>query len=98
MELTAAIKALQYFKEPQEIKLYTDSKYMMNGIESWIINWKKNGWKTTNKKPVKNKEMWVELDAQIAKHPIKWHRVKGHAGNEHNEMADFLARRYIEER
>ena len=98
MELKAAIKVLQYFKEPQDIKLYTDSKYVMNGIESWIVNWKKNGWKTYAKKPVKNKEMWEELDIQILKHSIQWKWVKGHAGNEHNEMADFLARRYIEDR
>ena len=97
MEITAAIKVLQYFKEPQDIKLYTDSKYLMNGIELWIINWKKNGWKTAAKKPVKNKEMWEELDTQIAKHYIQWKWVKGHDGNEHNEMADFLARKYIEE-
>lgn len=98
MELTAAIKVLKYFKEPLNIKLYTDSKYVMNGIESWIVNWKKNGWKTSAKKPVKNKEMWEELDIQILKHSIKWQWVKGHAGNKHNEMADFLARRYIEDR
>ena len=98
MELTAAIKVLQYFKEPLDIKLYTDSKYVMNGIESWIVNWKKNGWKTSAKKPVKNKEMWEELDIQILKHSIQWQWVKGHAGNKHNEMADFLARRYIEDR
>ena len=98
MELKAAIKVLQYFKEPQDIKLYTDSKYVMNGIESWIINWKKNGWKTVAKKPVKNKEMWEELDVQISKHSIRWEWVKGHDGNEHNEMADFLARKYIEQR
>lgn len=98
MELTAAIKVLKYFKEPLNIKLYTDSKYVMNGIESWIVNWKKNGWKTSAKKPVKNKEMWEELDIQILKHSIQWQWVKGHAGNKHNEMADFLARRYIEDR
>ena len=98
MELTAAIKVLQYFDKPQDIKLHTDSKYVMNGIESWIINWKKNGWKTASKKPVKNKKLWEELDTQITKHQIHWQWVKGHAGNKHNEMADFLARKYIEER
>ena len=97
MELKAAIKVLQYFKEPQDIKLYTDSKYVMNGIESWIINWKKNGWKTVAKKPVKNKEMWEELDVQISKHSIQWKWVKGHAGNENNEIADNLAKRFIDE-
>ena len=97
MELTAAIKALKYFKESQLITLITDSKYVKDGIESWITNWKKNGWKTTSKKPVKNKELWVELDSQIAKHNITWEWVKGHAGDKYNERADFLARRFIEE-
>ena len=97
MELTAVINALKYFKEHQNIKLCTDSKYVMNGIESWIINWKKNGWKTAAKKPVKNKEMWESLDGQISNHSVEWQWIKGHSGNEHNEMADFLARRYIEE-
>ena len=97
MELTATIKALKYFKEHQLITLIIDSKYVKNGIESWIANWKKNGWKTTSKKPVKNKELWVELDSQIAKHNITWKWVKGHAGDRYNEKADFLARRFIEE-
>ena len=97
MELTAAIKALKYFKEHQLITLITDSKYVKDGIESWIANWKKNGWKTASKKPVKNKELWVELDSQIAKHKITWEWVKGHAGDKYNERADFLARRFIEE-
>ena len=97
MELTATIKALKYFKEHQLITLITDSKYVKDGIESWIANWKKNGWRTTSKKPVKNKELWVELDSQIAKHNITWNWVKGHAGDRYNEKADFLARRFIEE-
>ena len=97
MELTATIKALKYFKEHQLITLITDSKYVKDGIESWIANWKKNGWKTTSKKPVKNKELWVELDSQIAKHNIAWNWVKGHADNRYNEKADFLARRFVEE-
>ena len=97
MELTATIKALKYFKEHQLITLITDSKYVKDGIESWITNWKKNGWRTTSKKPVKNKELWVELDSQIAKHNITWKWVKGHAGDRYNEKADFLARRFIEE-
>ena len=96
MELTATIKALKYFKEHQLITLITDSKYVKDGIESWIANWKKNGWKTASKKPVKNKELWVELDSQIAKHKITWEWVKGHAGDKYNERADFLARRFIE--
>ena len=97
MELTATIKALKYFKEHQLITLITDSKYVKDGIESWIANWKKNGWKTASKKPVKNKELWLELDSQIAKHKITWEWVKGHAGDKYNERADFLARRFIEE-
>ena len=97
MELTATIKALKYFKEHQLITLITDSKYVKDGIESWIANWKKNGWRTTSKKPVKNKELWVELDSQIAKHNITWNWVKGHAGDRYNEKADFLARRFIEQ-
>ena len=97
MELTATIKALKYFKEHQLITLITDSKYVKDGIESWIANWKKNGWRTTSKKPVKNKELWVELDSQIAKHNITWKWVKGHAGDRYNEKADFLARGFIEE-
>ena len=97
LELTATIKALKYFKEQQLITLITDSKYVKDGIESWIANWKKNGWRTTSKKPVKNKELWVELDSQIAKHNITWKWIKGHAGDRYNEKADFLARRFIEE-
>ena len=97
MELTATIKALKYFKEHQLITLITDSKYVKDGIKSWIANWKKNGWRTTSNKPVKNKELWVELDSQISKHNITWKWVKGHAGDRYNEKADFLARRFIEE-
>ena len=97
MELTATIKALKHFKKYQLITLITDSKYVKDGIESWIANWKKNGWKTASKKPVKNKELWLELDSQIAKHKITWEWVKGHAGDKYNERADFQARRFIEE-
>ena len=96
MELTAAIEALKYFENPETINLITDSKYVKDGIESWISNWKKNGWKTTAKKPVKNKELWEELDLQISKHNISWEWVKGHTGEIFNEKADFLARRFIE--
>ena len=97
MELTAAIKALKTFEKKSTITLITDSKYVKDGIQSWIQNWKKNGWKTAAKKPVKNKELWIELDELIAKHNITWEWVKGHAVNTHNEKADYLARRYIEE-
>ena len=97
MELTAAIEALKHYQNRKDITLITDSKYVKDGIQSWIQNWKKNGWKTAAKKPVKNKELWVELDVLITKHNIKWEWVKGHAGNTYNEKADYLARRYIEE-
>ena len=70
---------------------------MKDGIESWIHTWKKNGWKTSNKKQVKNKDLWIELDEEIQKHNIKWNWVKGHANDEFNEKADFLARKFIEE-
>ena len=97
MELTAAIESLKYLKNKDHITIITDSKYVKEGIESWIQNWKKNGWKTSAKKPVKNKELWIELDELISKHNITWEWVKGHAGNVHNEKADYLARQYIEE-
>ena len=97
MELTAAIEALNYFEDSQTIRLITDSKYVKDGIQSWIQNWKKNGWKTAAKKPVKNKELWIELDQLISRHTISWEWVKGHDGNVYNEKADYLARRYIEE-
>ena len=95
MELKAAIEALKYFSESSTLNLFTDSKYVKDGIESWIINWKKNGWKTTTKKEVKNKDLWIELDKQILRHKVHWHWIKGHAGNKYNEKADFLARKFI---
>ena len=97
MELTATIKALQHFKSSEELTLVTDSKYVKDGIQSWMANWKKNGWKTASKKPVKNKELWLDLDSEITKHNINWEWVKGHAGDTYNEKADSLARRYIKE-
>ena len=97
MELTAAIEALKYLENKKDITLITDSKYVKEGIQSWIQNWKKNGWKTSSKKPVKNKELWIELDELISRHNITWEWVKGHTGNEYNEKADYLARRYIED-
>tara|TARA_B100000676_G_C17712347_1_gene646964 strand:- start:273 stop:701 length:429 start_codon:yes stop_codon:yes gene_type:complete len=96
MELTAAIQALKHFEKKQSIKLITDSRYVKDGIESWIINWRKNGWKTSSKKPVKNKDLWIELDKLITFHDITWNWVKGHSGEKYNEKADFLARRFIE--
>ena len=97
MELTAAIKSILYFQEKNDIEIFTDSKYLKDGIEIWIHKWKKNGWKTSNKKPVKNKDLWIDLNNGINKHNIKWNWVKGHANNEYNEKADYLARKYIEE-
>ena len=97
MELTAAIKALEYFEIKKDLIIYTDSKYVKDGIESWIINWKKMDGKPQQKKPVKNKELWISLDELMKKHNINWKWVKGHDGNIHNEKADYLARRYIEE-
>ena len=96
MELTAAIKALGYFETKKNLTIYTDSKYVKDGIESWIINWKKNGWKTSTKKIVKTKELWMQLDNLINQHNVTWNWVKGHAGFEFNEKADELARKYIE--
>jgi len=96
MELMATIEALKYFSKKQDLIIYTDSKYVKDGISSWINKWKINGWKTANKKPVKNKELWSELDIQIQKHNINWQWVKGHTGNKLNEKADRLARKYID--
>ena len=96
-ELTAAIEALKEIKEPCEIILYTDSKYVLKGIEEWIHNWKKRGWKGSNRKPVKNIELWKKLDELRDKHTIKWNWVKGHSGDPGNETADMLANRGIDE-
>ena len=96
MELRAAIEALKYFVKASSINLITDSKYVKDGIESWIKNWKKNGWKTSTRKPVKNKDLWMELDKQIHQHTIDWQWIKGHAGHKYNEQADDLARKFIE--
>ena len=97
MELTAAIEALKEIKEPCEIILYTDSKYVLMGIEEWIHNWKKRGWKGSNRKPVKNIELWKKLDELRDKHTIKWNWVKCHSGDPGNETADMLANRGIDE-
>ena len=96
MELTAAIEALNVLKEPCEVDLYTDSQYVKGGMTEWIFGWKKNGWKTSAKKPVKNAELWQALDQAVSRHKINWHWVKGHAGHEENERADELARRGME--
>ncbi|MBR51560.1 MAG: ribonuclease HI [Gammaproteobacteria bacterium] len=96
MELKAAIEALKVLKEPCKVNLTTDSKYVMNGITSWIEGWKKNNWKNAAKKPVKNKDLWVELDMLTNKHFISWNWVKGHAGHPGNEIADELANKGID--
>ena len=97
MELTAAIEALNALKGARAVRLHTDSKYVMHGITEWMPNWKKRGWKTAAKKPVKNQDLWMALDEAIARHDIEWRWVKGHAGNEGNEEADALANRGIDE-
>ena len=97
MELTAAIMALEALTRPCEIDLHTDSKYVMDGITSWIHGWKARGWKTADKKPVKNDDLWKRLDVARARHNVKWHWVKGHAGHALNERADQLANRGIAE-
>jgi ribonuclease HI len=91
MELTAAIEALTALKRPCQIELHTDSNYVKDGLTKWIHGWKKNGWRTADKKPVKNAELWQALDAATQRHTINWHWVKGHAGDEMNERADELA-------
>ncbi len=97
MELTAAIEALNALKDSSSVILHTDSKYVMDGINDWMPNWKKRGWKTSAKKPVKNKDLWQALDAAVARHEVDWRWVKGHNGNAGNEMADELANKGIDE-
>jgi len=97
MELMAAIEALNALKGPRNVVLHTDSKYVMHGITEWMDNWKKRGWKTSNKKPVKNQDLWMLLDEAIARHEIQWKWVKGHDGNPGNEEADELANLGIDE-
>ena len=92
MELTGAIMALESIKRPCKVEMHVDSAYVKDGITKWIHGWKRNGWKTADKKPVKNVELWQRLDKAIAAHDISWHWVKGHAGHAENERADELAR------
>lgn len=92
MELMAAIRALESLKRKSHVDLYTDSTYVRDGIKSWIHGWKRNGWKTSAKKPVKNEDLWRRLDAATHNHEVEWHWVKGHAGHPENERADELAR------
>ncbi len=92
MELMAAISALEALKKPAVVDLTTDSQYVRQGIMSWIHNWKKNGWRTSDKKPVKNVDLWQRLDAALQQHRVQWHWVKGHSGHAENERVDQLAR------
>ncbi len=91
MELMAAISALEALKQPSEVDLYTDSVYVRDGIERWIHGWKRNGWRTADRKPVKNADLWQRLEQAATRHTIRWHWVKGHAGHAGNERADQLA-------
>ncbi|MEM8799464.1 MAG: ribonuclease HI [Pseudomonadota bacterium] len=95
MELQAAIAALEALKRPSTVDIHTDSTYVRDGITKWIHGWKKNGWRTAAKKPVKNAELWQALEAALGQHHVKWHWVKGHAGDPGNERADTLARNAV---
>jgi ribonuclease HI len=97
MELMAAIVALETLKRPCEVDLHTDSEYLRQGITDWISGWKRNGWRTTARKPVKNLDLWQRLDATVGRHTVHWHWVRGHAGHDLNERADELAREAIAE-
>ncbi len=96
MELMAAIEGLKLLSNPSNLILVTDSEYVRKGITQWIFNWKKNGWMTSAKKPVKNSDLWRDLDMQSTRHQIEWKWVKGHSGDPDNEMADLLANRGID--
>ncbi len=97
MELTAAIEGLKALSRPCKVALTTDSKYVQQGITEWMANWKKRNWKTANKRPVKNQDLWQALDKLVAQHEVSWHWVKGHAGHPENERADELANKGIDE-
>ncbi len=97
MELMAAIQALEALKRSCEIAVTTDSEYVRKGITEWLANWKRRGWKTADKKPVKNQDLWQRLEVATHRHKIHWHWIKGHSGHEENERADALANRAIDE-
>jgi ribonuclease HI len=97
MELMAAIQALESLTRPTTVRLHTDSTYVRSGITKWLPNWKRNGWRTADKKPVKNADLWQRLEAATHRHQVQWLWVKGHAGNEGNELADALANRGMRE-
>ena len=96
MELVAVIRALEALKRESDVAIYTDSQYVKNGIETWINTWKRNGWRTSDRKPVKNADLWLELDGLVREHDIRWHWVKGHADTEGNQRADALANRGVD--
>lgn len=96
MELRAAIAALETLKRPMTVKLFTDSNYLRSGVTVWLPGWKAKGWRTADKKPVKNQDLWRALEAAIGRHRIEWHWVRGHSGNPDNERADLLAREAIQ--
>ena len=97
MELMAAIQALETLREPCAIELYTDSNYVRQGLTEWLPQWRRRGWKTADKKPVKNQDLWQRLDLAAARHRIEWHWVKGHSGDPGNELADALANQGVDE-
>ncbi|HKK13601.1 MAG TPA: ribonuclease HI [Gammaproteobacteria bacterium] len=97
MELTAAIRALEALKRPCRVQLTTDSQYVRKGITEWMPAWKRRGWKTASRKPVKNADLWRELDEAAARHDVQWHWIRGHSGHRENEQADQLANRGIDE-
>jgi ribonuclease HI len=97
MELMAAIQALETLREPCTVDLYTDSNYVRQGLTEWLPQWRRRNWKTADKKPVKNQDLWERLDAAATRHKIRWHWVKGHSGDEGNELADRLANTGVDE-
>ena len=97
MELLAAIRALEALKRPCRVELYTDSRYLQDGIRQWLPQWKQRGWKTAGRKPVKNVDLWQQLDALVNRHEVSWHWVRGHSGHPANELADQLANQGIDE-
>jgi len=97
MELSAVINALAHLKRACHIELTTDSQYVKNGVQAWLPKWQRNGWRTTNKKPVKNQDLWERLAKEIVRHEIEWHWVRGHSGHVENEIADALANEAIDE-
>lgn len=97
MELMAAIQGLRALTRPCDVELYTDSQYVRKGITEWLAGWKRNGWKNSAKKPVKNADLWQQLDTETARHTVNWHWVKGHSGSPDNDFADELANRGVAE-